>query len=378
VLNQNTSLSAEPLLKKKLVGCAVRLNFGEIFVHVESDGCPFVVSTAHGRAIITGTTFDVKTTNDSTTLVVAEGTVQFESEKGFEVITSGQTSKIVGRSGPTKPTECNSSELTTWAIGEKVRTTLTKTNLTTDSRDAGSLKLTMSYSSINLDGINYEDWIQKKQGWFKQYFPWIFVFRDALFKNGIKVGYPELLIQSGDVWNLIHPENLSCRIHTVNEDSLLRAASRYGFDRQWLLTHLPEYAAKDFSETDYKSEVLQTFDKWLDSLEEAKKSSKESDTDTILYSLNASIYLANTRTLIWLCVKNGHPGCEAQERANLLSLLQEEVRASLESFRIAAELMMAANNLCSPEYTLKIEQITEKAEAIYKYEKEIVTNGYCE
>jgi len=378
VMNKDTSLSVEPLLKNKTAGCIVRLNFGEIFAHVESDGCPFVVSTIYGRAIITGTTFDVKITDDSMTLVVTEGTVQFESENRFQLIISGQISRIVGRCAPTKPKECNSNELTAWAIGEEIKNASTRTSPAIYGHNASSFDLTMSYGSISLDDTNYEDWIQKKEDWFRQRFPSTFLLRDALRKEGFNVNYPELLIQSGNIWKLIHPENLSSQIRTVNEDSLIKAARQYGFDKQWLLTHLPEYAGKDFPGIDCKQEVLQIFDKWLDYLKEAKKSSKESDTDTILYSLNTSIYLADTRTLIWLCVKNDRLGCEAQEKVNLLSLLQEEISAGLENIHIAVELMTASNNLCSLEYTFKIDQMAEKTKVIYKCEKEIVTNGYYE
>jgi len=378
VMNKNTSLSVEPLHKNKATGCIVRLNSGEIFANVESGGCPFVVSTAYGRAIITGTTFDVKTIDDSMTLVVTEGTVQFESESGFQIITSGQISRIVGRCAPIKPKECNSNELTAWAMGEEIKNALTKINPVTYGHNAGGFDLTMSYGTISLDSINYEDWIRKKEDWFRQYFPSTFLLRDALRREKLNVNYPELLIQSGNIWKLIHPENLSSQIRIVSEDSLIKAARRYGFDKQWLLIHLSGYAGKDLPGIDHKLEVLRTFDKWLDYLKEANKSSKELDTDTILYSLNASIYLANTRTLIWLCVKNDRFGCKAQEKAHLLSLLEEEISASIENIHVAVELMTASNNLCLPEYNLNFDQMAEKIGVIRQCEKEIVTNGYCE
>jgi len=69
VLNYGTALSIEPLLDNEHIGCTVNLKTGEIFAHVEHDGNPFTVSTTHGKAIITGTTFDIKATDTGTTLV---------------------------------------------------------------------------------------------------------------------------------------------------------------------------------------------------------------------------------------------------------------------------------------------------------------------
>jgi len=54
VMNVDTILTVEPLIKGSRLGCLVKLASGEILAHVEHDGNPFVVSTAHGKAVITG------------------------------------------------------------------------------------------------------------------------------------------------------------------------------------------------------------------------------------------------------------------------------------------------------------------------------------
>lgn len=96
IMNTNTVLAVEPLVEHGNIGCLVKLTSGQIYTDVEHDGNPFIVCIVHGKAVITGTTFDVKVTDDSTTLVVSEGTVQFESEKGTVKEVGGQTSRIVG------------------------------------------------------------------------------------------------------------------------------------------------------------------------------------------------------------------------------------------------------------------------------------------
>jgi hypothetical protein len=80
VMNTNTKLSIQSHWKAGDAGCLMNLAFGEVYVHVEHDGHPFIVQTAHGRAVVTGTTFDVKATDTSTALVVVEGSVRLESE----------------------------------------------------------------------------------------------------------------------------------------------------------------------------------------------------------------------------------------------------------------------------------------------------------
>ncbi|MHC5059958.1 MAG: FecR domain-containing protein [Planctomycetota bacterium] len=117
-MNSNTSLSVESL-EKNGIGCLVKLDFGQIYANVEHDGNPFVVDTAHGKAVITGTTFDIKATDTGTTLVVGEGAVQFGSDGGFVNVAAGQTSRIIAKLAPTRPILCNAAKLTAWATGYK-------------------------------------------------------------------------------------------------------------------------------------------------------------------------------------------------------------------------------------------------------------------
>ena len=116
VMNGRTRLSIVALAQAGQSGCLVNLTFGEVHVHVAHDGLPFAVQTPHGKAVITGTTFDIKTTDAGTTLVVAEGSVRFESEGGAVQVAAGHKSTIVAKSqSPSEPVACDVVALTAWA-----------------------------------------------------------------------------------------------------------------------------------------------------------------------------------------------------------------------------------------------------------------------
>ena len=323
VVNTYTSLSIKSLAENAQIGCLVKLAKGQIYTQVEHDGNPFVVDTVHGQAVITGTTFDVKVTDDSTTLVVSEGTVQFESEKGTVKVTAGQTSKIVGQSAPSIPLSCNTAELTAWATGYKPGPALAQAESSTDPLD---LPLSLRKVPIVLEETDYDHWVEKHRDWFKREFPWTFQLKDALAKEGVEVDYPELLIQSGNVWQFVCLEVSPARFSVIDPNSLLKTASDYGFDKQWLLKNVP--VAKFALEKPVLSENsftgLKAFGRWLKYLDETQ----ELKPPTLIYSYHASKYLAETRSLIWFAVRDGQYDLTNQERIEILGLLQEEVTAA--------------------------------------------------
>ena len=332
VLNSDTALSIKPVLDNEREGCMVKLASGEIFAYVEHDNNPFVVSTAHSKVVIKGTIFDVKATDSGTTLVVSEGTVQFESEKGLVQVKSGQISRITAQSAPTKPVSCDTTELTAWAARHEIITTLAKAGSSSDAYDLTDLWLSAMSGPINLESINYDDWIEKKRDWFGREFPWIFQLKEALAKEGIEVDYPELLIRSGDVWQFVYPQVSPGRIPVLNEDSLLKTASRYGFNKQRLLEDIP--AAKSAFDSPVAAKKrftgLKAFDQWAGCFEKAQKTTKELDGELLLYSLHASVYLANTRTLAWFTIKNGRSVFTAEDEAAVLDVLLMEVNTASE------------------------------------------------
>ncbi|MCP4256958.1 MAG: hypothetical protein GY774_05435 [Planctomycetes bacterium] len=330
VMNAGTRLSIRSLLKADKAGCIVSLALGEVNVHVEHDGHPFIVQTAHGRAVVTGTTFDVKATNADTTLVVAEGSVRFESEKGHVEVASGQISKIIANSAPTSPVSCNAAELTAWAAAYELKPTLAKIQSISDDYGLTDIRLSAISGPIELERINYEDWVEEKRDWFKREFPWIFQLKDALAKEGIEVDYSELLIKSGDIWQFVYPQNSPQQLSAPYFDLLLKTVSKYGFDEQWIMANIPaaQYALSTAAAAIDKLTGLEAVKAWVARFEQVRKSPEIIDSEVLLYSLHASTYLANTRALAWLITKNGGHAIRAENEAEVLDLFHREVKTA--------------------------------------------------
>lgn len=375
VLNSDTALSIDPLLNNERAGWMVKLTSGEIFAHVEHDGNPFVVSTAHGKAIITGTTFDVKVTDTITTLVVSEGTVQFEFEKSLVQVKTGQISKIVANSAPTKPISCNTAELTAWATGYEIKTALAKIKSFSEGYDLTDLWLGANSGPIDLEAIDYDDWVEEKRDWFEREFPWIFQLQDALKKERIEVDYPELLIHSGDVWQFVYPESTSMRIPALNLESLLKAASQYGFNEGWLLenTSATKFVIDNPVFAEGRFTGLKAFNKWVSCFEQARISSKELDSRMLLYSLHASVYLANTRTLAWLSMAKGKHVFKAEDETAILALLQNQVNTANNLTKETIKLFRTAQGQPCDKHWESLERLIENINEITGVEKRRIT-----
>ncbi len=376
VINVDTTLTIEPLVVGSCLGCLVKLFSGEILAHVEHDGNPFVVNTAHGKAVITGTIFDIKATDISTTLVVADGTVQFESEEGFVKVTAEHTSEIVAQSAPTKPTSCNTTELTAWATDHEFKTALAKIESFSDDYDATALWLSAMSGPIDLENINYEEWIEEKQDWFRGEFPWIFQLQSALAQEGVKVDYPELLVKSGDIWQFIYPQNTPGRISVINPDLLLKAASKYGFDKQWLLENIPADQHVIGAPMMRKDRFtgLKAFEKWAVYFEQLRQSPDALDSDTLLYSLHAGRYLANTRTLVWFSINNGRYTLKPGDKIAFLALLEEEFDTANNLTGKIIELLWTSQSESCGECQGLVDEIIEDIDKITSIEKRIL--GY--
>ena len=322
-MNTNTTLAIKPLTENTNIGCLVSLASGQIYTRVQHDGNPFVVDTAHGQAVITGTIFDVKETNDNTTLVVTEGTVRFKSERGPVNVGVGQLSEIVNRLAPTRPTACDAKKLTAWATGYKPIPALAQIE---SNANPWYLQLSLRKDPVILVETDYDNWVEQKRDWFKQEFPWIFLLKDALAKEGIKVNYPELLVQSGDVWQFMCFDAIPARFSVLVFDSLLKTASDYGFGEQWLLENIP--VAKCALERPTLSENtfagLKAFERWFKYLDETN----ELEPPKPIYSYHASKYLESTRSLIWFAIRDGQYDLTDEECAEVLVLLQEEITAA--------------------------------------------------
>ena len=374
IMNANTVLAIEPLIENSNIGCLVKLASGQIYTHVEHDGNPFIVDTANGKTVITGTTFDVKATDDRTTLVVSEGTVKFESEKGTVKVAAGQTSEIVGQSIPSIPLSCDTSKLTAWATGYKAGAALAKTELNPDPWD---LPLSFGEKPIVLAETDYKSWVAEKREWFKKDFPWIFELKDALAKESIEVDYPELLIKSGDVWQFVCLQRFPAKFSVPDFDSLLKTAISYGFDKEWLLKNVPtaKYALENQVFSKNGPARLAAFERWLEYLDETN----ESEPPTLIYSFHASKYLTNTRSLIWFAAKGGKYDLTKEERTKVLTLLQEEVTAACEC---QSDVLYPSDDQksysCENKCQDSVDNIIGHIEAMKAVEEKIVEYGISE
>ena len=371
IMNANTLLSIEPLAQNNRVGCRVRLVSGEVFTHVEHDGNPFIVGTPHGQAVITGTTFDMRVTDSSTTLSVNEGTVRFESDKGSVSVTAGYISEVVADSYPTTPIGCDADELTAWATGCEHKPALTQSE---PDLDFGyPLASFLRKKPIVLKDTDYDGWTEENRDWFKQQFPWIFQLKEALAKEGVEVDYPELLMKTGDVWQFICLETSPARFSMINPNSLCQAAADYGFDKQWLQNNAPiaMSATARFTSLDDSCVSQETFERWLQYVE------GEVEPPTPFYSYDAGKYMANTRSLIWFAVTDGKYDLTDEERASVVVLLQEEVTAACECQQDALYSWETTKPSCDNACQAPCAGIIAYIEAIQAAEERIAEHEIC-
>lgn len=373
VMNADTSLSITPLGESKQPGCMVALDSGQICAHVEHDGDPFVVATAHGRAVITGTALDVKATQAGMTLVVAEGSVRFESRQGIVEVAAGQISEILANSPPTKPLACDAAKLTAWATGHEFKAALAKLEPYSDDYDLTGLWLSANSGSIELERIDYQGWIEEKRPWFQREFPWIFQLQTALAAEGIETDYPQLLISSGDIWQFAYPATSPQQIPIPYLDPMLKEASKYGFDEQWLTENIraAKSAIVSPSAPEDRFTGPKAFEQWAACIEQMRRSSEPPDAAALLYSLHASVYLANTRTVAWLSLTSGELDSAQKDNAKVLALLQTEVTTATELTGRIIRLFAGVEDQPCDECRMLLNDIIENITTITEIEKGI-------
>lgn len=370
VMNVNTVLSIGSSVQNGNIGCLVKLEKGHIYTHVLHDGNPFIVDTASGKAVITGTTFDVKVTNASTTLIVSEGTVEFKSDSGNVNVTGGQISRIIGLAAPTAPKSCNASELTAWATGGQ----RILANVEPDADMAKFLSMWPKVTQpIDLDKIDYNRWVNEKRDWFKLQFPWIFQLQHALANEGVEVEYPQLLFNSGDLWKFAYVKDRADK-SSLSFDSLLKVAAEYGFDKQWLLDNVSsaKYALENPVMLSNSGSALDTFEQWSSIFIDLQKCSTV-DYDTQYSIFQANVYLVETRSLIWFSIKNDNYNLIDKERDEILDLLQKEVNAAnicKENTLHVPQNRVSCNSEANSQYSQWIDIIASNVKTIVDVEKE--------
>lgn len=372
-MNSSTILSIRRLSEKALPGCLVHLYAGEILAHVDPDGNPFVIATKYGNITVTGTILDVETNENSTTLVVSQGSARFESPGGSVKVAAGQVSRIFGRAIPTEPAPCNADIMTAWAAGHQESVGFPKARLNAKTRDDSiDPWLTARVLSIDLELIDVDDWIKQKQHWFKQEFPWIFRLKDALAEEGIQVGYQELLTQSGDVWQFAYPEMVSDQIAILDPNSLRRAASEYGFSEQWLVQNVltADCAIDTLRQQTGRAAGLEAFEKWAACFQNARRSSTQVDQKTVSYSLHACNYLVNTRVIAWFGVSRGKLAFRPENKDTVADLLQNEVNTARDLSTMVVRLWALESNACII-HRQWLEEIIDRINALEDIEKRI-------
>jgi len=345
VMNSDTVLTVEPLVENSNIGCLVKLDFGQIYTHVEHDGNPFVIDTAHGKAVITGTAFDLKVTHTSTTLVVSEGTVRFESESGVVKVAAGQMSEMVGHLAPTIPVSCNTAQLVAWATGHEPEKPLDEVRPATETYDITDLPPFVMPVPIDLENIDYEQWVEQKRVWFQQQFPEIFRLREALAQEGIEVDYPDLLLESAVVWRFAFPPAGQDRLLAAEDAAIIKAANHHGKNVQWLKDRYLVPIAK--TATYRQKHMKDAFMPWQNELATIVDSGKEVPREFLLDSFHACVYLRQTRSLVWLMVEAGRYSLPDTPKAQLQALLQAEVTAADSGMNDAIRLLATERPMLS-------------------------------
>lgn len=332
ILNGETRLSIEPLSGVARVGYLVRLEAGELGAAVLHDGAPFMVQTTHGRAVITGTRFDIKVREDETTLVVADGTVAF-GPHGEEVqVGSGQKS-VLTVTGVTAPAPCDVAGALAW-MDQSTAGWLSAPR-DEDAATPGPVPQLVSAGQVNLETLDYAAWIEEKRAWFRREFPDVFRLKDALSEEGIDVDYATLLLQSQIVWKFAYPPGHPHRLLPADAEGLTRLARDYGRDVAWLQEHglvgpPPAPARHGGNE--------EAFVRWQRVFADALAAESEVTGDALLESLQACVYIVNTRSLLWFAVASA-PGSYSDEvQRQLRTRLQQQVDIAAAGMRHILQL----------------------------------------
>ncbi len=354
-LNMGTQLSVVPYN----LGCLVKLDKGEIYTHVEHDGNPFIIETSHGRAVITGTTFNIKANDTQMELAVIEGAVSFENNEGFVNVEAGYKSQIAINSLPTAPIICDTDSIVAWA-------TMPDAELVVSHSLLHEIDLPITQEAPILENIDYETWVDENRDWFKRQFPEIFHIKEALAKDGIEVGYPHLLLRSNELWRFVYPPTSSKRCIEPAALALKQLASLYGKDSQWLADAIGTVKfAADTTSLNIAATNMEMFKQWLTYFEQVKQSGKVTDSALMLDSLHASVYLTKTRTLLWLI------GTRDSDDEKTLKSLEDQIIKANEVTVQVFELINCDENKCMSRSPEIIAGIEENISVIAGIEKEV-------
>jgi ferric-dicitrate binding protein FerR (iron transport regulator) len=384
IMNAGSSLSVEPLVENSRIGCLVRLDAGEICAHVEHDGGRFVVQTAHGRATITGTVFDVKVTAAGTSLVVAEGSVRFEALEGgpgtglMVQVAAGQQSTITAALRlPSPPTACDAAALTAWAGTSQSKPRAPADALANDSHRWELPLPAAPWAEVQTDPdqIDAAAWIEQNREWFRQQFPWIFELREALATEDRRPpatipDYPALLLWSRDIWRFAYPQAGADRQIEPDPNGLFRVAARYGHDESWLQRQ--SFLAKYATDRPQHATGAAVFEQWVQDLQaQSDWRLQEIGSQEVHETLDACTYLVQTRTLALLALNQGLGNMTGPVKQEMSALLQEELRILSWCLRLSYELGLGWPGVSSCECSDKIGSLFQGIRELGELEKQI-------
>jgi ferric-dicitrate binding protein FerR (iron transport regulator) len=384
VINADSRLSIEPLVENSRIGYLVRLDAGEICAHVEHDGGRFVVQTVHGRATITGTVFDVKVTAAGTSLVVAKGSVRFESLGGAPgaarpvQVAAGQQSIIPAASRrPSPPTACDTAALTAWAGTGQGRFRAPADAPANETRRWELPLPTAPWAEVPTDtnGIDTAGWIEQNREWFRHQFPWIFELRDVLATEDRQPparipDYPALLLRSGDIWRFAYPQAGTNRQVEPDPNGLRRAAAACGHDESWLQRQ--SLLARYVMVRPQHATGAAAFEHWLQDLQaQSDRRLQEIGSAELHETLDACTYLVQTRTLALLALNQGLAGTTPPVKREVSALLQEELRILSWCLRLSYELGLGWPAVGSCECSDKVGSLLQGIRELGELEKQL-------
>lgn len=117
--------------------------------------------------------------------------------------------------------------------------------------------------------------------------------------------------------------------------------------------------------------ALRAFEAWASCFEKLRKSQTQPDSRTLLYSIHAGAYLANTRTLAGLSLMNGNASLPAEDKAKVLALLQTEVNTVYELGGRVMRLLVASEDQPCDECRGLLDGIIEDIGTIMSIERTI-------
>ncbi|MHC4166560.1 MAG: FecR domain-containing protein [Planctomycetota bacterium] len=376
IMNAGTVLSIEPISASTQLGCLVKLTAGEIYAHVEHDGNPFEVQAPHGKAVITGTVFDVSVTDDETTLVVAEGSVRFESDLGTVDVLANQKSQLRAQFKPTEPLACNANQLIAWSsqnsklIQNQIEDPALDDmiDLLTNESLASNLYSSVS-QPIDLESLDYDEFVEGKRKWFKTQFPWIFELKKVLNDKGIDIDYPELLIKTGDIWQIVYPERLYRIIPVIDPNTILAVTEEYELGKA-VYAQIVASASKYQTLQNNMALGVDALKEWMADIKRIQGTCNHDKDIEILCESSQTYgdYLANTRALSWLSIKTGRYQVPEIQNKTVLQLLEEIIETLCDFQRITLQLDLCQLETCSEESYEQFHKTQQLLESICDHE----------